>query len=62
MRTKINVISWLVFLVLLNHMAQEKSLVKRDVDSFRIHNVQKVAYRKNFKMKKGLRYQRSSRG
>lgn len=61
MRTKINIISWLVFLVLLNHMTQDKPLARK-LGSYQIQNVQKVAYRKSIKYKKGVRYLRSSRG
>jgi hypothetical protein len=53
MRTKINIISWVVFLVLLSHMTQEKSVAKKESDNYRIHHEQKIALRKIIQSRNG---------
>jgi hypothetical protein len=55
MRTKINIISWVVFLVLLNYMTLDRPAVRGNLDSYRVQNVHRVAYRKSYKMKKSIR-------
>lgn len=59
MRTKINLISWSVFLMLLHHMTMDKPSAKISNGQYRIENAQKVAYKKPFKIKRGRSIKRS---